>query len=242
MWLRCATEPADLSDAAWYGVSWARRDRWLYVVAVRLLWEFARSQDSVGALALPEPELGAPLPVYWRGRLISQDLANTALEVATIVRVLGGQVPTSIVEIGAGYGRSAYVLLKLFPSATYTIVDIEPALSVARWYLTQLFPEERLRFLMPSQSDRLPATSFDLGLSVSSLQEMTPEQVAGYVQLLDRVVSGGVVYLKQWKRWHNPVDELTLEFGNYPIPARWHELYNQSALVQTGFQEAAWRL
>ena len=70
----------------------------------------------------------------------------------------------------------------------------------------------------------------------------TPEQVAGYVQLLDRVVSGGVVYLKQWKRWHNPVDELTLEFGNYPIPARWHELYNRFALVQTGFQEAAWRL
>jgi hypothetical protein len=41
-----------------------------------------------------------------RGRLISQDLANTALESTAIPRALGGEPPRSIVEVGAGYGRT----------------------------------------------------------------------------------------------------------------------------------------
>ncbi len=241
-WMRCATAPAELSDSAWYGVTWPRRDRWLYVLAVRLLWEYARTHDKVGVLAMPEPELGAPLPVYWRGRLISQDLANTALEAATIVSALAGQTPKSIVEVGAGYGRNAYVLLSLFPNASYTIVDIEPAISLSHWYLTQLFDQERLQFLTPDQVEHMPSRSRDLGLSVSSLQEMTLQQVEGYLQLFDRVVAGGIVYLKQWRHWHNPVDRVTLDFGKYPIPNRWQLLYTGTAPVQTGFQEKVWRL
>jgi len=101
----------------------------------------------MGVTRLPEPALGQPLPVTWRGRLISQDLANTALEVAAIGRALAGRKPRSILELGAGYGRTAYALLSLFPEATYTIVDIEPALTISRWYLSELFGADRLRFL-----------------------------------------------------------------------------------------------
>jgi putative sugar O-methyltransferase len=240
--LRCATARADLSSAAWHDVPWTRRERWLYVFAVRLLWEYARRHDTLDVLSQREPQLGSPLPVNWSGRLISQDLANGALEAAAIASALDGTRPKSIVEVGAGYGRTAYTLLNVFPEATYTIVDIEPALSISNWYLTSLFPAERLRFFAPHEASRLEA-DVDLVVSISSLSEMRRDQVAGYLHLFDRVTRGdGVVYLKQWERWTNEADAVTFGFDDYPIPERWICVLDEPAAVQTNFRQAAWRI
>jgi putative sugar O-methyltransferase len=241
-WLRCLASLVDLSARSWEGIDWSWPERWAYSVAVRLLWEFARRHDSTKALELPEPIIGRPLPVHWRGRLISQDLANSALEAAAIHRAVGSSRAESLLEIGAGYGRTAYVLMNVFQKSTYTVVDVEPALSIARWYLTQLFPLERLRFLRPDEALLLPAGSVDIALSISSLQEMTPAQVEAYIELLDRVAAGGIVYLKQWAEWQNPDDGVTLRFADYPIPANWTETFSEPAPVQTSFRQTAWRV
>jgi hypothetical protein len=68
---------------------------------------------------------------------------------------------------------------------------------------------------------------------------MTPEQVATYLQVLDRVVDG-VVFLKQWRSWHNPVDDVVLSMDKYPIPVRWTSILRETAPVQTQFVQAAW--
>jgi len=240
--LRCLVARPRTSSTGWRNVPWSRRERWLYVVATRLLWEYTRRRDKLGVLALPEPELGDPFPVSWRGRLISQDLANSALEVNAIARTLGGRAPRSIVEVGAGYGRTAYVLLKLFPEAAYTVVDIEPALTISRWYLTTLFPSRYLRFLQPDAARLLADRSADVVLSVSTLQEMRADQVDSYLGLFDRIARGGVVYLKQWARWTNPVDDVTLAFDDYPVPPAWATAFCERAPVQTNFRHAAWRV
>lgn len=242
MWIRCAHRHVDLSDKGWGGVSWMRHDRWLYCFAVRLLWEYSKRRGALSVLELAEPLVGGPLPVYWDGRLISQDLANGALEAEAILRAMDGHAPSSILEVGAGYGRTAYVLMNLFPRATYTIVDIEPAITISRWYLSQLFPGDRLKFLAPSDAEREPPGSFDLALSISSLQEMTPAQVKGYLAMFDRLASGGVVFLKQWRKWHNPDDDITLEFREYPLPSSWHERFIEESPVQTEFEQGAWRV
>jgi len=223
-------------------VSWPKTERWTYAVAVRLLWEFVRRRDSCGALALPEPLVGHPFPVMWRGRLISQDLANSALEAAAIRRATGPRPVRSFLEIGAGYGRTAYVLLSVFPNCTYTIVDIEPALSLSRWYLMQLFPADRLRFLRPDEALELARGSADVALSISSLQEMTADQVRGYLGVLDHVAAGGTVFLKQLTTWRNPVDGIVMSFAEYPVPPGWITLFREVAPVQTTFEQAAWRL
>jgi len=236
-----ARAPVDLSEGQWEGVEeWPRRDRWLYVFAVRLLWEYARRQDSLGVLELDEPSLGNPLPVHWRGRLISQDLANSALEANAIHRAFADRPPATILEIGAGYGRLTHALLGVFPDARATVIDIEPALTISSWYLSNLVSPEHLRFLGPPEAAELPTGSVSLAVSVSSLHEMTAAQVEGYLALLDRVAAGGIVYLKQWRSWHNPDDAVTLRFDSYPIPARWQPLLNERAPVQTRFQQAAW--
>lgn len=124
----------------------------------------------------------------------------------------------------------------------YTIVDIEPALGISRWYLSQLFPADRLRFLTPDQLDQVEMGSVDLAVSISSLQEMTPGQVAGYVGLMDRVAAGGHVYLKQWAEWRNPDDGVTMRFAEFPIPPRWTRTLHEAAPVQDRFIQAGWRV
>ncbi len=239
---RCVLTPAVLSDAAWEGVSWPKSERWSYTVAVRLLWEYASRHGDRNALQLPEPLLGKPFPVNWRGRLISQDLANSAIEIKAICRAVGADPVRSVLEIGAGYGRTAYVLLSLLPDVTYTVVDIEPALSISRWYLTKLYPQAKLNFLRPDKTASLADASFDVAISISTLQEMTAQQVEDYIALLVRVAAGGMVYLKQLVNWRNPADGITLNFDDYPIPAAWIELFNEVAPVQTSFRQAAWRV
>ena len=237
-----ATERSDTGDAAWIGVPWRRSDRWLYCFATRLLWRYAdRATRTHPSLRLAEPLLGSPLPVADRGRLISQDLANTALELAIIDRGRVG-APTHVLEVGAGYGRTAFAILSLFPDCKYTVVDIEPSLTIARWYLTQLFSKDRVTFLSPAQIDDIPRNSMDLAVSISSLSEMTPETRDQYLLLFDRAVAGGLVYLKQWKRWHNPVDDLVVEFDHYSIPKSWVPLVRERAPVQTHFVQALWRV
>lgn len=240
--IRTAFTPARLAGGDWEGIPWPKRDRWLYTFANRLLWQYAAGRDTLGVTKLREPELGRPIPVKWRKRLISQDLANGALEAAAIGRALRGTQPESIIELGAGYGRTAYVLMNLFARAQYTIVDIEPARTISRWYLSQLVPPERLRFVAPEEVDTIEAGSIDLAVTISSLQEMTPKQVGGYLELFDRVAAGGAVYLKQWETWHNPTDDVTMNIDDYPIPDRWVPLFREHAPVQTRFIQAGWHI
>jgi putative sugar O-methyltransferase len=236
------TTAMPLDDELWQDTGFSRGERRATVVATRLLWAYAQRHGVPEVLDLPEPELGAPLPIRYRGRLISQDLANSALEARGIDKALQGRTPSRIVEVGGGYGRTAYALLSRWPQATYTIVDIEPARTISHWYLSQLFGPERLRFLTPEEALALPEGSFDLALSISSLQEMTPEQVADYLRLFDRTTGGGTVFLKQWVTWRNPDDEVELRFDDYPFPARWQRTLHETAPVQTRFVQAGWHV
>jgi putative sugar O-methyltransferase len=232
---------SDLTDASWAGVPWSRADRRLYCAATRLIWQYAeRATSGHSALRLAEPLLGSPLPVFHGGRLISQDLANSALELSAMERG-GVEAPRHVLEIGAGYGRTAYAVLSLFEDCHYTIVDIEPALTISKWYLRQLFDPGRLSFLSAEEVDAVPPGSVDLAISISTLSEMTPETRDDYLAFLDQVTAGGRVYLKQWKNWHNPVDDLDVNFDDFAIPARWVPLMREPSPVQTHFVQALWR-
>lgn len=240
-WVAALDKPLGATGEEWADLNWSPGERFASVIATRLLWRYASRHGDPLVMALSEPELGKPLPIALGGRLISQDLANAALETGTITRALNGREPERIVEIGGGYGRTAYALLHRFPRATYTIIDIEPAASIARWYLDTLLPG-RVEVLDPEAATRLADASFDLGVSISSLQEMRLDQIAGYLALLDRVCRGGTVYLKQWSSWRNPVDDVIAQFDDYPIAPAWRQVLRERCPIQTKFTQAAWAL
>jgi putative sugar O-methyltransferase len=236
---------------------WTRREK-LYVLLLARLYAYLDA-NGLGAVAekMSEPALGNPIPVHRDGQLVSQDLATSIDEWAFVEKWSGGiDAPPRrvIAELGAGYGRLAYIFLAQ-TSCRYLIFDIPPALHIAEWYLSRLFPDRRIfrfrpfddyasvrdelaeadiAFFTPNQLEMFPAASFDLFASVSSLHEMRRDQIAHFIAQIDRV-TGGHVFLKQYLEYENPLDRLIIKRAEYPFPDRWRILREEVAASNPRF-------
>jgi putative sugar O-methyltransferase len=226
-------------------------------------WEYTRGAVSDAALlALREPEDGNPAAIHDQsGALVSQDLANSILEVSMMGTTLAPG--TVVLELGAGYGRDAHAMLATKPGIKYVIVDIPPALWVAETYLRRQFPDRRIfryrefanfgdierefrdsdiAFFLSTQIASLPDGLADLAVNISSLHEMRPEQIAFYFSQFDRLLKeGGLFYFKQWKRGAVPFENVVIRQEDYPIPASWRCELSREAPIQTRFFEARYR-
>jgi len=229
----------------------------------RLVWAYALQVDTAHRLeSLTEPTEGNPFHIYYGNKLISQDLGNSFLEYQAIMDSgINTDSIKTIMELGAGYGRTGYVFLKLNPNIRYIVVDIPPALYVAEQYLSnqfadrktfkfrhfdrfdevaQEFEQAQIAFLLPHQMELIPNKSIDLFLNISSLHEMLPTQVSYYLGQIDRLTEG-YFYMKQWKQWYNAVDKIQVN-DDYPIPNHWTTLFRRECRVQTLFFEALFRI
>jgi putative sugar O-methyltransferase len=170
-----------------------------YAFYCGLIWQYAALHDKLGCLRLAEPSLGKPLPVWLHGRLISQDLANAALDMNAMAGVIPLVNARCVLEIGAGYGRLAYIFASLFPDVEYTIADISPALAVSQNYLLAVTSAKKFHFVLPHELDDMPHRSFDLVINVSSFDEMPPPVQNRYLQRIDRLCCGHL-YLSGYYR------------------------------------------
>jgi len=182
-----------------------------YTVFMGLLWQYALMRDRLHCLDIcEEPLLGEPLPVTYRGRLISQDLATSAIELNFIAQHVDLSKTCRVAEIGAGYGRLAYVMAVTFPHLQYCIFDIPPALAISQTYLVAVLGEtvvqpvqpngttaglvahspQRMRAFLPHQLELFPDGYFDLVINISSFDEMSREQVENYFSLIDKKCRG----------------------------------------------------
>lgn len=240
---------------------------WIYKTYVAMYADVISRQDSRGLLSsIAEPSLGNPFLVQHNGWSVSQDLCNSIHELYSILGPSGMPLPDmaapAFAEIGAGYGRLAHVILKAVPDATYTIVDIPPALYLSQRYLTTLFPEKKaftfrpfnryadvasefessqIRFIAPHQLELLPAKSFDYFINISSFHEMTVEQIANYFRLVDRTCRGRL-YTKQWRVSRTQVNGCTLREYDYPVPASWRTVFQRRHPVQRMFFDALYEV
>lgn len=236
-----------------------------YGLLTHLLWEYIlRGKHSPQLLALTEPELGSPPMISLReGMRVSQDLGNSLLEYESYKDAIPPDGSGTVLELGGGYGRNAFVTLKLNPHLRYVAVDIPPALWVAEEYLSQLFPERRifrfrefrhfgdiegefansnLAFLLSSQLEALPAASVDLILNISSLHEMRKNQIEYYFAEFDRVLKpGGHLYIKEWKEAKVLFENIKLAENDYPCPKGWKKIVSRTAAVQSRFFEKLYR-
>jgi len=241
---------------------------WIYKTYVAMYVDVIARQDTRGLLrTIEEPALGNPFLVKHNGLNVSQDLCNSIHELYSILGPEGQPSSSSsgtpaFAEIGAGYGRLAYVILKAVPSATYTIVDIPPALYLSQRYLTTLFPESRaftfrpfrdyaevaaefeasrIRFIAPHQLELLAPKSFDYFINISSFHEMTVPQVRNYFRLIDRTCRGRF-YTKQWRVSRSQINGCTLRERDYPVPSRWRTVFQRRHPVQRMFFDALYEV
>jgi putative sugar O-methyltransferase len=230
----------------------------VYAIYIAMLAQYAAHRDRRRVFAaLSEPPLGQPRCVRHDGRAVSEDLCNSVLEYSSILDGLPA-APRSVIELGSGYGRLAWVFLRAQPGIRYVLVDIAPGLAIAQRYLTETFPHARafrfrhfdshaevadelgaaqIVFLTPNQLELIPDLQADLFVNVSSLHEMSRRQIHHYFQLIDRHCHG-FFYTKQWQRSVNPFDQLVVARDDYPVNPAWTALFDRRAPVQTHFFEA----
>jgi putative sugar O-methyltransferase len=226
-----------------------KRPRWpypvpgaatIYKLFVSALWDYAERNDKLGILSrVPEASLGSPIPLYRGPTLLSQDLALSSLEINRIAEHLDFSSIRSVLEIGGGYGRLAYVFRKLLPNVEYHIVDIPPTLAISELYLTTLFGAEGFHFHLPVGLKSLPSGHFDLVLNVSSFDEMKASQAHAYLaEFADK--GRGIAYLKG----HGKRDPATGRRGilEFDYPPGWVELYRGGDPFQRTFNELVFRL
>jgi putative sugar O-methyltransferase len=212
--------------------------------------------------SMAEPLYGNPWPVYYKNRLISQDLCNSLIEFYSIANSVDFHKPIVIGELGAGYGRLCYVFLKALSNVKYVIFDIPPAIYISQWYLQKVFPDKRIfklrafqsfreiqdeyeqcevAFFLPEQMELFPEKHFHLFVNVSSFGEMRLDQIRNYFSQINRLTHG-YLYSKQWITSVNPEDNLVICQEDYPVPQNWATLYRRPAEIQRKFFEALYRI
>jgi hypothetical protein len=126
-----------------------------------------------------------------------------ALDKGAVLDEFRGNTERRLVwEIGAGWGGFPYQFKSLCPNVTYVISDFPELYLFSATYLLTAFPEAKVRFWGEEPADRifanwrdcdfifLPNTALgefmperlDLAINMVSFQEMTREQVVGYVR------------------------------------------------------------
>jgi hypothetical protein len=161
--------------------------------------------------AYGESEVGKPPQAYRLGAsdaVFGKPYLNYLLGLAALSRHVS-EPPKSFLEVGGGFGVLGEVILARDQEARYVDVDLPPLLTVASYYLTQLFGNDRVLVYDERVGDtgmvevtgsaclpswRLPdlVGDFDVFWNSFSFQEMEPPVVANYVETVARL---GVRYV-----------------------------------------------
>lgn len=210
---------------------------------------------------IEEPLVGNPPYNLYNGKRVSQDIFNSLQEYLSVVHHCPMDNISTILEIGAGYGRTAYCFLKFHPEKKYIIVDFPPALYVSQTYLSQVFPEKKVMkfrafeqfseiaeefsqaniiFLTPDQLSKIPNESIDLMLAIDCLHEMKADRVEHYFKEAERL--SHYFYYKCWvKTYVSPDDVYHLE-NSYPVQPHWIEIFRQPCQIPSGFFHAFYQM
>ena len=151
-----------------------------------------------------ESTVGEPREYYRESGLPDVGFGRPYLNYLMMMAALSRHVdtpPRSVLEIGGGFGVLGEIFMSRDPQARYVDVDIPPLLTVASYYLTELFGSDRVKIFDESVADEGPIDvpqsgvlpnwrieditgEFDLFVNAFSFQEMEPDVVAHYVAVV----------------------------------------------------------
>ena len=213
-----------------------------------------------------EPLEGNPLYIEVEGKRLSQDLLTSCINVHSLSKGRDLNKVSSILEIGCGFGRLAYLVQNLF-DLKYIIVDIIPALFISQTHLTSVLKGKRIFqfrefssfaeikdefeacdviFLMPDQMRFLPDKIIDLFVSINCLQEVKTETVDYYFEQADRLakhfyynVDNYPPYKRHTDRENrfNPFKDEYYLFEEYPTKTNWDVVYQKGCDFPKSYSE-----
>ena len=153
------------------------------------------------------------------GKIISQHLLLSLLEYSKIDFLTKNiKKPLKILELGAGYGRTANMVLSLNSQSKYVIADLPPSIYFSLKNLRESFKNKKIKngfeiknqdemmnefnkndilFILPHQLNLFERKAFDITISIGNLCEMEKSQIKNYMKIFERLSK--FLYFKVWE-------------------------------------------
>lgn len=235
----------------------------------RLLWLYYQRIRDIDRLHVLEriedsPIGGTRTKAMIEGRTVSLDFLQSLEEAYAILDAWTASGhsgnPRVFVELGAGYGRLAYVIRKMLPDSTFVILDLPEALLCSSTWLDRSLPGEvksyeasrqaahfsrndllghRVWTLGAHQIEAIASDAVDVFINIYSFAEMPVESILNYFGHVDRLTRG-VFYSKQRKLENNLADGGPIDEATYPIRPHWVRHLYRTTSLQAGFFESAY--
>ena len=152
-------------------------------------------------------------------KVITQYMLTSLLEYEKI-KILTNSInrPLNILELGAGYGRTANMILSLSKDVKYVIADLPPAVFLSKKNLSNYFPNKKIAsafgitdksemmkafkendvlFVFPHQINLFEKKSFDVSLAIGCLCEMEKAQIINYMKIFENY--SNFLYFRVWE-------------------------------------------
>lgn len=197
--------------------------------AIRALADKVKAQGVV--IDIDDSPIGNPFLVEIDGHKVSQDLLISLYEIHSMG--LEFEEIKTITEVGSGYGRIPYVILTKYPHIKYSIFDVEPAMSVQKYFLSQSVPRAKIQW-NPKVIGRP-----NLCIAISVLTELDYSEIKHYFKIFEKA---GYLYMKDWNAFNNRDDGTYVDRFKYPIPETWKELFWHSDPLTQDFFEAKFEI
>ena len=205
--------PGGLSEAYFSGrIQDVHRHFFLSHVLCRLDYWKSLTGGRYTMRDLAGPAVGNPFGVIIDGTHISVG-AEYSHYCSHRLRQQLGPESTTVVEIGGGFGRMAYYLLRDRPGTRYVDLDLPENVALASYYLMRALPDKKVlcygekeltresiaeadvvvlpRFALP----RIPAESIDLTFTSHGVSELSTDQLTHYMREISRITTKNVLFM-----------------------------------------------
>ena len=169
------------------------------------------------------------------------------------------KVSNCVLEVGAGSGRSAELILRLNPKVKYVIADIPPASFISYSRIKNSFPDRIVKIIsskeelnqllssgahwdvlmvLPTTLEHFPDKYFDLMLAIDCLHEMSDFMRRYFAEIAEDKSNN--YYFKIWNETQIPLDNVVLSSSKlfqFGVKENWKFQFSQEAIFPGDFSE-----
>ena len=193
---------------------------------------------------------------------LTSDKINSLFDCEKMNKAFELNNSSSVLEIGAGSGRTSEALLTIYNDLKYVICDIPVSLFISYKRLKAAFPKKRISlltnvqtkeelqkaiksndisFIFPHQLEDLSKKFFNLVVAIDCLHEMDKKTIKFYFDSVNELTEN--FYFSIWsktvlpysKNFFNSGERLDFDKGDYDIPKNWKSILKENLIFPSNF-------
>jgi len=200
---------------------------------------------------------------------LTTDKINALFDYEKIDKFVKLQNIKSILEIGAGSGRTSQAIMTFNQNLRYIICDIPPAIFISYTRLKKTFPDKKIKFLFnyknekslmdeinnndisfifPHQMKDIQNKFIDLTLAIDCIHEMDKKTIKNYFHQINKF--SNLFYFSVWKKTIVPYsctftktsNQLDYYSKDYSIPDNWKKTFEEDLIYPSNLISAGFEL